>query len=461
MTANQLLRSAAYFAQIGILVFAFSLAAFGQGKNPVILVPGLWGSELRHKDTNERIWFKALKSKSEDIRLPISPDLSKNRDNLVAGDVLREVKLGVFPVVDVYGGFIKAMAVRGGYHEEKWESPSEDGFEDSLYVFPYDWRLDCVENARSLVRKIEDLKVKLKKPDLKFDILAHSMGGLISRYAAMYGDAELPPGPSKPRPTWAGAKLFDKIILLGTPNEGSALALSNLVNGFTLSGMRIDLPFLQDSSRFTVFSVPSAYQLLPAPGTFRAFDESLQPLAIDLYDPKVWSKYGWNPVDDKDFEAEFKTVRKEDGQSFFEASLNRAKRLHEALNAADGKSDDIEFYAVGSDCRTALDAVVIYQDVKTKKWNTLFQANEFNTSIGKKVPAEEVKKVMFTAGDRVVSKRSFAAETLSKATGSSIFNSRSNHFICGEHDKLAANSKIQEYIIRLLSKTSRRMDLEN
>ena len=31
----------------------------------------------------------------------------------MAGDVLREVKLGVFPVIDVYGGFLKAMAVRG------------------------------------------------------------------------------------------------------------------------------------------------------------------------------------------------------------------------------------------------------------------------------------------------------------------------------------------------------------
>ncbi|MEQ1607110.1 MAG: hypothetical protein ABL999_19775 [Pyrinomonadaceae bacterium] len=456
MTANKLSRSVAFFAQIGIAVLAFSFAALAQGKNPVILVPGLSGSELRHKVTNERIWFRTFKSKSEDLRLPINPDLSKNYDDLVPGDVLRGVKLGVFPVTDVYGGFIKAMEVRGGYHEEKWDSPSENGFEDSLYVFAYDWRLDCVENARLLVKKVEALKVTLKKPDLKFDIVAHSMGGLISRYAAMYGDADL--GTGKAVPTWAGSKLFDKIVLLGTPNEGSALSLSGLINGFTLGGMRIDLPFVQDTSKFTIFSVPSAYELLPSPGTFRAFDEKLQPLELDLYDPKIWAKYGWNAVDDKEFAVEFKAVKKEDAESFFAASLDHAKRFHQALDAANGKSEGVAFYAIGSDCRSSLDAVVIYQDLRTKKWTTLFQPKEFTASDGKKVSADDLKKIMFTPGDGVVTQRSLSAVTVSeKAKISSIFNGRSNSFICGEHNKLAANSKIQEYIIGLLSKPTESM----
>lgn len=451
MTANKLSRSAAYFAQIGIVVFGFAFAAFAQGKNPVILIPGLSGSELRHKVTNERIWFRTFKSKSEDLRLPINVDLSKNYDDLVPGDILREVKLGVFPSIDVYGGFIRAMEIRGGYHEEKWDSPSEDGFEDSLYVFAYDWRLDCVENARLLVRKVEALKVKLKKPDLKFDIVAHSMGGLISRYAAMYGDAELPIASAKP--TWAGSKLFERIVLLGTPNEGSALTLSGLINGFTLGGMRIDLPFVQDTSRFTIFSVPSTYQLLPAPGTFRAYDEDLKPLDLDLYDPTVWAKYGWNAVDDKGFATEFKTVKKEDADTFFIENLERAKRFHQALDAAMGRSNGVEFYAIGADCRTSLDAVVIYQDAKTKKWNTLFQPNSFTASNGKKVSADDLKKVMLLPGDGVVTWRSLNAVTVSeRAKVSSIFDAKKNISICGDHNKLAANGKIQEHIIGLLNK---------
>ncbi len=455
MTAIKITRLAAFYARIGIFVFALSLTILAQGKNPVILIPGLTGSELRHRVTGEKIWLRAVRAKSEDLRLPITADFRRSSDDLIAGDVLREVKFGGFSVTDVYGGFIRALEIRGGYHEERWDSPSDDGFQDSLYVFAYDWRLDNVDNARILVRKVEALKLKLKKPDLRFDIVAHSMGGLISRYAAMYGDADLSVGNVKPAPTWAGAKLFDKIVLLGTPNEGSASAVDSLVNGYSIGGFRLDLPFLEDMSKFTIFTVPSAYQLLPAPGTFRVFDENLQPLPVDLYDPKVWAKYGWNPMDDENFSAAFRTIKTADAERFFTSNLDRARRLHEALATANGKSDKVAFYAVGADCRTALDAVVIYQDAKGGKWKTLFQPKEFLTAGGKRVSADELKKVMFSPGDGVVTQRSLNAATVSqKANVKSIFNSRSDQLICGEHNRLATGSKIQDYIIGLLSKQS-------
>lgn len=436
---------------LGLAILLFSVSAFSQGKNPVILIPGLAGSELRHKDTNERIWFRALRPKSEDIRLPVVGNFRESRDDLVRGDILREVKVGSFSVTDVYSGFIKAMQVRGGYFEEKWQTPSENGSEDSLYVFPYDWRLDNVDNARLLVREVEALKVRLKKPDLKFDIVAHSMGGLISRYAVMYGDAELPEG--KPVPTWAGAKLFDRIILMGTPNEGSVSALSSLVNGFTIGGLRLDLPFLQDMSKFTIFTVPSAYQLLPAPGTFVAYDEKLKPLTIDIYDPKAWDEYGWNPIDDEDFPAEFRGLKRDDARKFFESNLARAKRFHDALAASGGKAGGIEFQVLGSDCRDSADAAVVYRDAKTKRWKTIFEPRDFTTSEGKKVSDGEVKKVVYARGDGVVSHRSLSASTISKKGGfKSIFGAESERIICGDHNRLAANSKFQDHILDLLRK---------
>ena len=56
-------------AKFSFLLLALSFSLFAQGKNPVILIPGLAGSELRHKDTNDKVWVRALKSKSEDLRL--------------------------------------------------------------------------------------------------------------------------------------------------------------------------------------------------------------------------------------------------------------------------------------------------------------------------------------------------------------------------------------------------------
>lgn len=438
----------ARMAWAAFFVAVLSLSLFGQGKNPMILIPGLAGSELRHKDTGEKIWDKVIRRKSEDLRLPISPDLSKNRDKLVAGDIIRKFKLGFIPIADVYGGFIKAMEKRGGYREEKWDSPSPNGHQDSLYVLAYDWRLDCVENARILIRRIEDLKIRLNKPDLKFDIVAHSMGGLISRYAAMYGDADIPAGTETIRPTWAGAKHFDQIILMGTPNEGSVLSLNMLLNGLGIGKFGVKLPFIHDTSKFMIFTIPSTFQLLPAPGTVRAYNDKLERLDIDIYDPRVWSAYGWNVIDDKDFVKKFDAAERAIAKEYFAAVLNRARRFHEALAAAPPVDGPVSFYVLGADCRTALDSFVLYRDASSNKWNTLFTATGFRRSDGETVTPDAVKKVLFAKGDGIVTRRSLEGTTPLEATSTSGRNSAT--FICGEHIRLATEARIQDHIISVL-----------
>lgn len=433
-----------------VLALGLCVSLSAQGKNPLILIPGLSGSELRHKDTGERIWFKAIRSKTEDLRLPISDDLEKNHDSLIPGDLLRIVKVGPFPVTDVYGGFITAMEIRGGYHEEKWDSPSEGAFENSLFVFPYDWRLDIVENSRRLVRQVEALKLKLKKPELKFDMVGHSMGGLIARYAAMYGDTDLPRGNRKPQPTWTGGRHFDKVILMGTPNEGSASSLDTLLNGFSIGGLRIDLPFVHDTSKFTVFTIPSAYQLMPAPGTLRVFDDKLDEVYVDIYDPRTWSKYGWNVINDKAFASEFKAEERKVAETYFASMLDRAKRLHEALAASQGKSGGVSFYTLGADCKPALDSILVYRDQKSDRWKTLFRPKGFTRTDGVKITDDDLKKVMWSPGDGVVTRRSLAAESQSLAGPGSVYSSQSSMFICVDHHKLAANARIQDYVIDVL-----------
>lgn len=431
------------------VVLAMSSSLLAQGKDPLILIPGMTGSELRHKETGDRIWFKAFKSKSEDLRLPVTADPTKAHDDLIATDALRNVKIALFPVYDVYGNFIDGMEKRGRYHEESWDNPTEDGAHDSLYVFAYDWRLDNVGNARLLIRKIEALREKLKRPDLKFDVVAHSMGGLISRYAAMYGDADLPAGHAKPHPTWAGAKYFDTIILLGTPNEGSALSLSALVNGYSVGSVRVDLPFVQDSSKFLVFTIPAAYELLPAPGTLRAYDDKLEPMYVDIYDPKTWTKFGWNPIDDKEFASEFSVAERKAAPAYFAAALDRARRWHEALAASAGQPDGISFYMVGSECRTALDSIVIYKE--GDKWKTAFRPNGFTRSDGTKITDTEMKKLMIAPGDGIVTKRSLEA---ADESGIRTFVTANNKFFCESHNKLAANTQIQDYVIGILKQNS-------
>lgn len=433
------------------VMLAVAVTVSAQDRNPVILIPGLTGSELRDKKTGERVWFKTRKSKSEDLRLPISTDITKMADGLEATDILREVKIGPFPVTDVYGGFIKAMEQRGGYREESWTEPGEDGHTNALYVFAYDWRLDNVVNARLLVRTVERLKKRLGKPDLKFDVVAHSMGGIIARYAVMYGDSDLPTGRRAAKPAFAGSKHFDKVILLGTPNEGSALALNALLNGFSIGGLRIDLPWAQDTSKFAVFTIPSLYQLLPAPGTAKIYNDELQPVSIDIYDPQTWNKYGWSVMQDKKFSARFSRGESRIAERYLAAALARARQLHEALAAANGESGHTRFYPVGADCKSVLDGIVFVKE-EDGKWKTLLKAKGFKRSDGQKVADADIREVIQSPGDGVVAARSLEASTQAAKLGlSSIYSGVPTKFFCEDHNKLAANSRIQDYVISVLA----------
>ncbi len=438
-------------ACIVMLLMAASNAFVAQSTNPVIVIPGITGSELVNKNTGKTVWFRISKSKTDDLRLPILADISRMHDSLVPTDILRGVKIGILPRYDVYGGLIDALVTRGGYHEESWDAGG--GSDKAIYVFAYDWRLDNVSNARLLVRKVESLKRRLKKPGLKFDVIAHSMGGLIARYAAMYGDADLAPPGRKPQPTWAGARNFDNLILMGTPNEGSALSLNSLINGLRLGGLKIDLPFVRNMTKFDVFTIPSAFELLPAPGTLKVFDERLEPLNVDIFDSKDWAKYGWDPFNDKGYEKAFSPAERRIAHAYFTTVLSRAKRLFEALAVGprEGKSG-VSIHLVGSDCKDALDSIVIYKEKGSDKWKTLFRPSGFTTASGEKVTSEELKKVMIGPGDGTVTKRSLEATTeaaINKVI--SIFFPRSNKFVCEEHDRLQTNTEIQDYLISLLT----------
>lgn len=419
------------------------------GKTPIIIIPGLTGSELINSKTGQKVWFRAGRAKDDDIRLPISPVLSRNRDNLITGDIIREVKIiGALPEIEIYERLINALEKRGGYREAKWDSAATIDFEDTFYVFPYDWRRDNVENARLLIGKIETLKHRLGKPNLKFNIIAHSMGGLISRYAAMYGNADIPAG--TPKPTWAGAQHLDKIFLLGTPNEGSLLSLDALLNGVSYVGGGINLPFVQNLTRFDVFTIPSIFQLLPHEGSFRAYDEDLKLLEIDIYNQVSWDEYDWSIWEDKDFKKRMSAAEQRNARSYFIAALGRAKRFQSALNANSSAKIPVSFYLMGADCKETQNALILRRNEKKDRWETQFKAVSFTNSTGQKFTAEQLKSILFATGDSVVPKRSLAAETIAANGNKNVLPVVSELFQCEAHSKLVTNPSIQDKLFLIL-----------
>ena len=438
-----------------LLLLLAASAAYGQPtaskqgpKDPVIIIPGITGSDLWNKKTNKEVWVKLIRPKDDDIRLPMSPNLAANRDLLETRDIIRSVKIASFlPEIEIYERLIYALETRGGYREAKWENPGKNGHQDTFYVFPYDWRRDNVENARILVRKIEALKAKLKKPNLKFNVIAHSMGGLISRYAAMYGDADIPTGPMQP--TWAGANNFDKIFLLGTPNDGSILALRALLQGQTIA-TTIPLPIFQNFSRFDAFTIPSIFQLLPTNGGLVVYDENFKPLKLDVYDPSTWDEYDWAIWEDPDYDQDFTEDERKNARPYFLAALQRAKKFQEAIRAFRPGRIPVGFYLIGGDCKDTPAAAVVLWDEKNKRWETMLRPRSFTRTDGTRVSEEEVKARLNAKGDGTVTLQSLVDDLAPVDIREKYLPVAGGMFQCEDHTRLVTSSEVQDKLLGLL-----------
>lgn len=439
-----------------ILIFSSNLLAQieqRKGKNPIIVIPGITGSKLVNQKTGEVVWVRLSEAEADDLRLPISPNLMANRDNLIATDIVDRVKISRFlPGISVYSDLTDFLEKKAGYRRGNWDIPLSDDNQDTYYIFAYDWRRDNVESARLLIQKIEKLKAKLKKPDLKFDVIAHSMGGLITRYAAMYGTVDLS---EKPNPTWTGAKYFDKVFMLGTPNEGSMSALETLNEGYSIDtpiAGRIRPGYL---NREVAFTIPSIYQLLPHGKSAKFYDEFLKPLNLNIYDPATWRKYGWIVTADKEYAAKLSKAKKAEAERYFEVVLNRARLFHQALDVKTVVPKSLTLYVYGSDCKDTLDGAIVRFDTEEGIWKTLTDDDSFRNIKGEKVEGRLVKDTIFAKGDGTVSLSSLLAENVSLLNGKNLFFDSSvspnRMIICEEHTSIPGNKKIQEIFNSVLT----------
>ena len=433
----------------------FATARSSHGKRPVIVIPGILGSELINTKTGVKVWPSAFRTTTEG--LPITPDLTANRDDLVAGKIIETLKLSrVLPEVYVYRDLLEALRHYAGYREGDWENPGSDGGQDTFYVYSYDWRRNNVSNARELVRRIERLKGKLNRPDLKFNIVAHSMGGLIARYAAMYGDADLPEGETPIEPTWAGAKHISKIVMIGVPNEGSADAFATLLEGYSITeGLRRRVPLLNKLTAEDAVRTPSVFQLLPHPAAVKFLDENLQPLELDLFDPAAWRKYGWSPIFSDEFRRKF--AAEEEGkvsdhpsknklevlEAYLAAMLYRARRFQQALDANSQDESQVMLLAIGGDCEETLSAPIILRDQKRNRWLTLLHPVEYTTSAGMKISKRQVTEAMYAPGDGRVTRTSLLGQNLTAENRRQSIPLQAV-FGCDLHGQLQRNKSLQD-----------------
>jgi hypothetical protein len=282
------------------------------------------------------------------------------------------------------------------------------------------------------------------------------MGGLIARYAAMYGDSDLPDGDGPIQPSWAGAAHISKIMMIGVPNEGSADAFSTIIDGYSITeGLRRRVPLLNKLTAEDVVSTPSVFQLMPHRQTVKFLDEDLKPLPFDLYDAEVWKRYGWSVIySSPDFRRRYAGTVGTDGNgkseaeldAYLAATLRRARRFHEALDAAKNTESPVVLLAIGGDCEETLNAPVVLRDGKRNRWLTLTRPREYRTSSGVKISKQKVTDAMYAPGDGRVTRASLLGENIFKIRDAAKGFTLSHYavFGCDLHGQLPRNKTLQD-----------------
>lgn len=357
----------------------------GMEKNPVIVIHGILGAKLVDSNSGRNVWGEFsgsafLPHDAEGMRMfsfPMEFDvpLHELKDSIIPRGALENIEvqlLGLSLRLNAYGNILQVLgsaqeslpSVRKKYGLDY----GEDHFKS--FQFSYDWRRDIAENAKALSEFIELKKTYIQaeylrrygvsKDDIKFDIVAHSMGGLIARYYLMYGASDLPSDGSQPVVSWAGAPRIEKMIMIGTPNNGILEPFLELVNGVRF------IPLIPQAKYEAALlgTFPSYYQLFP-PKEIHAVVDSIDGSDINIYDPELWISMGWglaSPDQNKILRALLPhaandNVRREIALDHLKKCLHRAERIVDALHVEPEPPSTVAFYLFAGDSEST-DAVV-------------------------------------------------------------------------------------------------------
>lgn len=398
---------------------------------PLVLVPGALGSRLRHKETNEEIWpgplLTFLSSKRLDaLALEIEPDTLRPTAPAAEPYAL----FAGFAGRRYYGGLRKALTDIAGYVPGVPGERYRIG-ERRYYLFSYDWRRDIVESAARLDQFIERVRRDYGEPQLKVDVVAHSMGAIVVRYFLQYGSANVLDA-AVFTPTYAGAAKVRQVTLLGAPNMGSLRMLQTLARG-----RRIGLASFHPEVFLTM---PAAYEMLPHPGLRWAVEPDGAGSGRDLYSLRTWRELRWSIFHPRTRERVRRAAaspsqgeqRLELLERYLGAWLARAKRFHAALSVP-FDPERLRYSVFGGDC------VVTPARYVLEPTPGGLEARRYPWKIARPVAGVDYRRLMFEPGDGLI--------TRSSALGAGKLPLSSATFACDRHGRLPASASFERALL--------------
>lgn len=361
---------------------------------PVILIPGMLGSRLVDRETGAEGWpgstRKLLTSGYQELALQIDPaTLEPLDDGLVPGGLF-DSAVGQ----DYYVRIVNALQQSGGYRQAHPGQPATRG-EARLYTFTYDWRQDMVRSAQKLDEMIEQIRRDYGDPDLRVDVVAHSMGAMIVRYYQRYGTADVLDSNAFPV-TGAGARKLRRMALIGIPNLGSVSAIHYFINGY-----RVTLSRLLTEG---VATMPAMYEFFPSRQVTWITTAWGEPLDFDAFDVSVWRNFGWSvfnhQVQRRMASHPEKWPPQDVFERYFEKHLMRAQRFAWSLMVPVGDVELVEPFLFGGDC-VPTPARLVVEEVDGDAVARLIPEQ-----ILRPVPRIDYDKLMYEPGDGSVTRSS-------------------------------------------------------
>jgi pimeloyl-ACP methyl ester carboxylesterase len=418
---------------------------------PVIVIPGILGSKLRDARTGEELWPGSLWSVAfgtkEHLALPFDPaTLAPTAE--ARADGLFEAALGT----DFYGEILRTLEHEGGYRRAHPGTPT-DATRRHYYVFAYDWRQDNVRTAARLDALIEQIRADHGDPALKVDIVAHSMGGLVTRYFLRYGGQDVLPVLHRDdfKVSDAGAAKVRTAILLGTPNLGSVNSLHGFIDGAKVGLRRIPTEVLA--------TMPSVFQLFPHPINDWLIDVHGEPLDRDLFDVELWRRFRWS-IFGAEAGARLRAQR-EDGYAdalarLFESHLERARRFVWSLSVRPERDAGVRIVVFGGDC-SLTPARLLVEETGDGSAVRLYPDD-----IARPRPGVDYGRLMLEPGDGQVTKPSLLAREKLDPTAERhrwlFFPLAYSFFLCEEHQRLTGNINFQDNLLNVLLSRERPWD---
>lgn len=261
-------------------------------ERPVVVIPGILGSKLCRKDTHEVVWggVNSL-SNLRQLALPLEPN----------AHTMAFETCGILESIRIVGPF------KFHQYDQLLKTLRELGYIEgkTLFVFAYDWRMSNFDTAKTLAEFIQQ---KIGKSS--FDIVAHSMGGLVAR---IYINE------------FEGGKHVSRLVTMGTPHRGSIKVLKIADSGWSwwenaLAGGIKDI-------RETLLTFPSVYELLPSypdccvlgnPKQASTSRAKFSPVSLQF-----WKSLSLLPT----------RFRTEEGERFLQHALQNTERLQAMMKA--------------------------------------------------------------------------------------------------------------------------------